>query len=182
MKMLLVKKACLLYLAIGMALLPDMLVNNAFGSGPTCPPCAELVFDGHGWRCGGCVIDCGSCYTCNTSTIPPSCADKCNGLDCKYCDGCTTGCISRCSPKYCETCDGAGSCLVCDGNENRFCCNGECYDRRTQGCCGGTIITFATQKCCEDTEPPYVCGKDQACCDGGCVSGCKGIKVMDASV
>ena len=147
-------------LIIVMALLLNVIANDALGSGPTCGPCDTYDFDGYtgGWRCGGCIVDCGRCYTCNTSTNPPSCKDKCKSKDCKWCNDCSVGCISRCDPNQCETCDGNGGCPVCDGNENQFCCNGTCYDRRTQKCCWN-----------DATQSGYICDIDcKSCCNGSC--------------
>ena len=160
-------------LIIGMALLLTTIVYDACGFGPTCGPCAEYVFDGYtgGWRCAGCVIDCGPCYTCNTSTTPPSCKVKydeltqeccdcrsiCNWNDCKSCVGDGSGnCLPYCNPAQCQTCDGHGNCPVCGGREHEECCNGECYDTRTQ-------------QCCWDTGNGYICDINKVCCDGECL-------------
>ena len=161
MKMLLVKKACLLYLAIGMIVLLTVIVDDAFGSGPTCSsPCAIYSFDycTGSWGCQGCD----SCSHCNTSTATcvydckPICMD-CNSIaNPSGCGGIITGCTSYlCSPEKCETCDGHGLCKVCGGDPNKACCNGTCYDTRTQ-------------KCCDEFSPPHICLKEKVCCEGGC--------------
>jgi hypothetical protein len=49
-----------------------------------------------------------------------------------------------------------------------LCCNGTCYDTRTQGCCNSEIYDKSTQKCCEDTATPYPCAKNGSCCYGSC--------------
>ena len=148
-------------LVIVMALLLTTIVYDAFGSGPTCSsPCAIYSFDycTGSWGCQGCD----SCSHCNTSTATcvydcrPICMD-CNSIaNPSGCGGIITGCTSYlCSPEKCETCDGHGLCKVCGGDPNKACCNGTCYDTRTQ-------------KCCDEFSPPHICEKNHECCNGTC--------------
>ena len=161
-------------LIIVMALLLNVIANDARGSGPGCSPCDSYDFDGYtgGWRCMGCIADCGTCYSCDTSNPNnPSCKKKfdsrtqssccdcrsiCNGNDCKSCafDGSGT-CQSNCDPNKCQTCDGNGTCPVCGGDPNKACCNGTCYDKKTQ-------------QCCDDISPHYPCDINSTCCYGHC--------------
>jgi hypothetical protein len=156
MRTLLAKKIIRVYIAIGMIVLLTVIVDNALGYGPTCGPCDFYDWDGYWWRCAGCVVDCGSCYDCNTSTTPPSCEYRCNALECKHCFDCAEGCRSYCYPSECKTCDGNGNCVVCGGiDPNMVCCYGECYDIRTQ-------------RCCTETSPPHICDINESCCNGTC--------------
>jgi hypothetical protein len=106
--------------------------------------------------------------------------------------------LGRCRPKVCPNCQWCvdGSCLLCGGDHNLFCCcngcywkgqclecvdggcwtcgkrpfqyccNGQCYDERTQGCCNGKIYDLETEQCCWDGT--LVCGINEACCNGQC--------------
>ncbi len=164
MRTLFAKKTIWVYLAIGMVLLPCMPVNDTLGSGPTCPPCANPYFNGSGWACGGCVIDCGNCFKCDTSTIPPSCADKCDSLNCKYCPDCSTGC------------------QVCGGEPNQKCCNGTCYPKckessTTTPCsstnntpCLGCVGLFGN--CHSACYSYHYLNTPIYACDGGCPDEC----------
>jgi hypothetical protein len=175
---LLAKKTIWVYIAIGMALLPCMLVNNALGSGPLCSPCDRYEFDycTGSLRCRGCIADSGACFSCDSSG---NCVYRCHPeTNCKDCNwisngGCSitcTGCTSNYCPSdgNCGECVG-GACLVCGGRAYEACCNGKCYDIRTNGCCNGKIYDNKTQKCCEDISPSYVCDINKICCNGTCL-------------
>ncbi len=172
MRTLLAKKTIWVYLAIGMIELLTMFVDNAFGSGPTCPPCANPYFNGSGWVCGGCVIDCGNCYKCNTSTIPPSCEDKCDSLNCKYCPDCSTGCISKCDPDLCQICNGHGGCISrCDSSQCESCKNGHCAicnDDANLKCCNPVWPGVCREKC-KLVDGENCTGPDGSCT--GCADG-----------
>ncbi len=165
MRTLFAKKTIWVYLAIGMVLLPCMPVNDTLGSGPTCPPCANPYFNGSGWACGGCVIDCGNCFKCDTSTIPPSCADKCDSLNCKYCPDCSTGCISKCDPNLCQMCAGGGCISRCDPSQCESCKNGHCAicnDDPNMKCCSPVWPGVCRERCklvngttCSGSDDPY---------------------------
>jgi hypothetical protein len=49
----------------------------------------------------------------------------------------------------------SGHCRKCNGDPNYDCCNGQCYDKRTQ-------------KCCKDGEKEWPCDKYKECCNGSC--------------
>lgn len=53
-----------------------------------------------------------------------------------------------------------GDCVVCGGDPNKACCDGECYD-------------ITTQKCCTDGENKWVCDINKTCCDGTCEPKCE---------
>ena len=153
-------------LSIVMVLLSGIFAENALGIGPLCSPCDTPIYDfyGHFIKCSGCIADCSSCFSCNTSTNPPSCNYKCNGLNCEECFDCAAGCTSYCYPSLCQTCDGHGNCPVCDGNEFKLCCNGTCYDIRTQECCGGSIHEKGNCMACVNDAWVYTCNLLTQCC------------------
>ncbi len=171
-----------------MVLFLSVITNDAFGSGPGCSPCDSYDFDGYtgGWRCMGCIADCGTCYSCDTSNPNnPSCKKKfdsrtqssccdcrsiCNGNDCKSCvsDGSGT-CQSSCDPNKCQTCDGNGGCPVCGGDANKACCNGSCCDlKKCETCVDGSC------KVCGGDPNSYCCGDGHCCPNGQTCCGSKG--------
>jgi len=91
---------------------------------------------------------------------------------------------NSCNTANCEECVDC-SCQPCGGNPDKTCCNGACYDTRTQECCGGEVHdkgncmacfygTFWWTTCYTDlcqtciNNECKVCGDDpKKCCNNG---------------
>jgi hypothetical protein len=138
---------------------------------PGCPsPChictgEVCVNDNEGVDCG--IDDCKKCSG-------GECVYK-SGNDCEKTEHCSSGCdrcidckcTEICDPDYCESCID-DTCKVCGGDTNKACCNGECYNKATQGCCDGlTIYNKSTKKCCNDGQG-NTCPIGKECCEGEC--------------
>ena len=149
-----------------------------------CPQCYHC-------DCGSCVANskskvCGdtciySYEECCTYTAPES-EDECGGggwtikfpCDVGQCCGwecvtnpetqecCGGNVIAKCDPDECEECDGEGACEVCNGDPDKDCCGGTCYDKATEGCCDGVIYDKAT-KCCDNGTVVDKCTNDDQC-------------------
>lgn len=98
--------------------------------------------------CYGSCCDWNNCETCVDG-------------ECKLCDGrpeltcCNGGCCGT-GQGGCLSCvDGLG-CVKCGGDPYKHCCEGTCYDTRTQNCCPRRDGHL------------YICGINEACCNGHC--------------
>ncbi len=63
-----------------------------------------------------------------------------------------------CDPDDCKSCIG-GSCVMCNGDPDMSCCDGECFNFYTHMCCGGNICR---QPCCDDWDCKH-------CVEGTCL-------------
>ncbi len=103
---------------------------------------------------GACCSCANNCKYCNSSDM---CVNYPNGSDCGDCKSGYSGeCTYTCSSLACQTCINDW-CTPCNGDTNKGCCDGTCYDPFTEKCC----------------NPPgdnngYKCDSDQTCCDGDC--------------
>jgi hypothetical protein len=125
---------------------------------PACPSCYTCTPTGcecqaqcgcGGRTCSGCCVcsgcscvpgsscpACKSCVGCSCECTSECCEDSdCGPPGCWNCVSC--GCEYQCDPDKCETCVD-GSCQVCGGDPNKFCCDGSCCDPVTQVCCDGS--------------------------------------------
>lgn len=119
-----------------------------------CDPCPRCYRPDNNPGCG-CIYACYSseCLTCDEENN--TCVTSCLTSQCQTCDS-NGNCVSSCDSSQCLTCDGNGNCVVCGGDPNQACCNGQCYDIRTK-------------QCCHDATNDYICDINcKSCCNGSC--------------
>jgi hypothetical protein len=121
-------------LIICMALLLNVIANDACGYGPICSsPCDSFDFDyiNWTWRCMGCIADCSLCYSCASGTNGPECVPKYDMQTQSCCSNSSTGkCSNICNYNECKNCEGNGSGnCISSCNPNQKCCNGACCDK-----------------------------------------------------
>jgi len=119
--------------------------------GNCCPyPGMNCCPDGH--CCSSGYSCCGN-KCCHPGTTH-CCSDGPPGSEYYCCPDGQTCCHGHCCvPSACDECVD-GLCKVCGGRAYESCCNGTCYDTRTQKCCelGGL----------------HICDINETCCDGSC--------------